>query len=81
MKKIRVTKTFSLSQDNIDELQKVKNQSALIDGLLSDFFQHKSVEDRLREMSIEELEKRAKIQKEAEELKERLKQIENEFKD
>lgn len=57
---MRINKTYTISEKNIENLKKVKNASALIDTLLNDYFiaetfqTEEEIEKRLKILDIEE---------------------------
>lgn len=75
---MKIQKIFTISEDLVRELSLVKNQSALVEGLLREHFNHDREMEVYRTMPLDQLKEIAKIEKKKEELKAQLEELEKE---
>lgn len=70
---MKISRNYTISELNVRELSKVKNASALIDGLLTEHFKRMD----LRSLPLPELKKKLEVLEKKEKLNKELKDLDN----
>lgn len=73
----KINKVFTLDQEIVEQLQKTKNASALVNGLLKDHFKFADLD----KLSVPELEKKIQIAERKQKLQEEMEKLEKELND